>query len=185
MKKTLLLMMTLGSLLLLQSCLISREPQNDLRNMDIRDVYDVRTVRVPMIIARPVVQAHLKSEDCSKELRRYVKRIKAVRVTLAVTRPGFDMPALRAMATKAPYEEWMSVNAHGSLVYINAAQKNNSIRKINVLVAAKDNALVYAMIKCNLSPEELSRFISLALSNDKAVTGLMEEIGNNEVIKAL
>lgn len=175
MKQKLLLLLSLVTLLFLQSCLISREPQHDLRNMNIREVYDVRTVRVPMFIARPVAKIHLKSEHCSKELRSYVNRIKAVRVTMALTRPGFNMDAFRTMATQAPYQSWVSVNAYGNMVYINAVEKNNTIRKLNVVVAAKDNALVYAMVKCRLTPEELSSLINLLISDD-GMKGWMEEL---------
>ena len=178
MKQSFALISCLTALLLFQSCLISRGTQNDLDDMDTREVYDVRTIRVPMFIARPIAKAHLKDEDCSRELRSYVSRIKAIRVTLAATRPGFDMMALRTMATQAPYQEWMSVNAYGNMVYINAAEKNSSIRKINVLVAAKDRALVYAMVKCNLSADELSRFISLLLSDEESMKNLMKGIDN-------
>ena len=177
MKQKLLLLLSVGILLCFQSCLISREPQHDLRNMNIREVYDVRTVRVPMFIARPVVKIHLKSEHCSKELRSYVNRIKAVRVTMALTRPGFNMEAFRTMATQAPYQSWVSVNAYGNMVYINAVEKNNTIRKLNVVVAAKDNALVYAMVKCRFTPDELSTFINLLMSDD-GMKGWTEELDN-------
>lgn len=183
-KQLLLLLTGLAALLSMPSCLINRDTQHDLRKMDTREVYDVRTVRVPMFLARPVAKIHLKNEDCSKELLKYVNRIRAIKVTLAVMRPGFDMPAFRAMVTKAPYQTWMNINAYGNLVYINAAEKNNSIRKINIVVAAKDNALVYAMIKCKLSPEELSGFINLVLSNEESMTGMMKAI-NSDAVKTV
>ena len=179
MKKLLLLLLTALSLLtVMQSCLINRDTQHDLRKMDTRQVYDVHTVRVPMFLARPVAKIHLRDEGCSKELLSYVNRIKAVKVTMAIMRPDFDIRAFRAMVTQAPYQEWMSVKAHGNMVYINAAEKNNTIRKINIVAVAKDNALVYAMIKCNFSPEELSDFISLALKEEGSMAGIMKEVAS-------
>lgn len=175
-KLPLLLLTGFAVLWSMQSCLISRDTQHDVRKMDTREVYDVRTVRVPMFLARPVVKIHLKNEGCSKALQGYVNHIRAVKVTMAVMRPGFDMPAFKTLVTKAPYKTWMSVNAYGNLVYINAMEKNNIIRKIGIVVAAKDNALVYAMIKCKLSPDELSDFISLALSDEESLRGMTKGV---------
>lgn len=175
MKQKIYITFSLGILIMMQSCLISRGTQNDLDKMDQREVYDVRTVRVPMFIARPAAKIHLKNEHASTELRRYINRIKAVRITIAATRPGFDMEALKNMTTKAPYQNWASVKARGNMVYINALEKNNSIRKINVLVAAKDNAMVYVMIKCKLSPDELSRFINLAINEEEGLLGMVDK----------
>ncbi len=177
-KLTLPLLASLAVLWSMQSCLVSRDAQHDVRKMDIREVYDVRTVRVPMFLARPAVKIHLKSEGSSKALRGYVNHIRAVKVTMAVMRPGFDMPAFKTMVTQAPYQTWMSVNAYGNMVYINAAQKNSTIRKIGIVVAAKDNALVYAMIKCKLSPEELSHFIELALSDEESLRGMTKGVAS-------
>lgn len=168
MKQTLQFLSGICALLLFQSCLISREPQNDLRHMKKKEVYDIRTVRLPMFLARPVLKAHLKEEDCSAELRSYVNKIKAVRVTIAATTPDFDLAAVRTAATKAPYQEWVTMNLYGNMIYISAAEKNNRIRKLNVVVAGKENAMVYAMVKCKLSPDELSAFINL-LSEERTV----------------
>lgn len=182
MNKNLLLTTAFGIVLLMQSCLVSRGPQRDLRDMNAKGVSDVYTVRVPMFIARPVAKTHLKDESAAKEWSSYMNRIKAVRVTMAVVRSDFDMYAFRTMVTKQPYQEWMNINAYGNTVYINVAEKDNSIRKINVVVAAKNNALVYAMIKCKLSQDELSGLINLALSDEKMMMGLL---GSSKAIAAL
>lgn len=180
MKQRLLLTVSLAALLL-QSCLISRDTQNDLRRMDTRETYAVYTVRMPMFIARPIVKSQLKKEHASKELVNYVKKIEAVKLTIAATRPGFDVEALKAIATKKPYQNWITVNAYGNTVYINAAEKKESIRKINVLVAPKDNVVVYAMVKCRFSPDELSAFINLLMSDEKAVKRWMGSIKNEKM----
>jgi hypothetical protein len=185
MKQPLLLILIMGVLLLLQSCFISREPQYDLRNIDRSELYAIRTVTLPMLIARPIVKLHLKNEHCSKELRRYVNRIRAVQVTVAATRNDFNVTDFTAMATSAPYENWMSVNAYGNRVYINAIEKNNTIRKMNIMVAAKDNALVYVMLECRLSAEDLSGLISVLLNDEEAVTGWMRKIGSQGTGKEL
>jgi hypothetical protein len=137
--------------------------------MDTRETYAVFTVRMPMVIARPVVKAQLKKENCSADLLPYVKKINAVKVTVAATRPGFDMMAFRTMATKKPYQNWATVNAYGNMLYINAVEKKGIIRKLNIVVAAKENAVAYVMLKCKLSPDELSECISLLMSDEKIV----------------
>lgn len=166
----------LGTVLLLQSCLISRQPQEDLYEIDRDELYAMRTVNLPIFIARPVVKVHLKKESGFKELLSYVDRIRAVHVTLASIRPGFDLDAFTTMATKAPYQNWINLNAYGNRLYINAVEKNNTIRKINIVVTANNNALVYAMVKCKLSPEDLSDIINLLISDEKRLDEWMQDI---------
>jgi hypothetical protein len=89
--------------------------------------------------------------------------------------------ALKAIATKKPYQNWITVNAYGNTVYINAVEKKESIRKINVLVAAKDNVVVYAMVKCRFSPDELSAFIDLLIRDEKAVNRWIGSIKNERL----
>ena len=162
----------------LSSCLISRQPQQELGDMHSSELQVYRTFRVPMLIARPVLKAQLKSDDAAAALRGYLNRVNGVSVTIARTSADFDAAAFREMTSKAPYQNWITLNAYGNTVYVNAAEKNNSIRRISIAVVAKDQAMVYARLKCNFTPDELSHFINLLMSDEQSVKGWMSEINS-------
>ncbi len=185
MKTSWLLLLMIPVTMLLQSCFISRQPGYDLRNLDRQEVYALRTIQLPMFLARTAVKLHLKDEDYPKELRSYVNRIHQLQVTVAATRPDFSLNNFAAMATAAPYQNWVSINARGNRVLINAAEKNNRIRRINIAVASENNGLVYAVLKCKLSPDELSTLINILLSDEKRLTGIINKIHNDPAGKEL
>ncbi|RYZ26607.1 MAG: DUF4252 domain-containing protein [Sphingobacteriales bacterium] len=159
-----------------QSCLISRQPQQEIGSMNRQELKTFRTIRVPMLIARPILKAHLKDEGGSPELSNYVNRIKGLSVTVGLTSQQFDAAAFREMTMQAPYQNWMTVNAYGNTVFINAVENNDQIRRVSIAVVAKDEALVYARLKCNFTADELSQLISLLMSDEARFNGWMADI---------
>ena len=157
----------------LPSCIISRQPMHRYADMNIKNV---KTVRVPMFLAKPVIKIALKSEADGKEVAKLVSKMKRVRIMTGEMKSISKRQAANLLSMKHKGENWLSVKSGNSVIYINGEQKKDFVRKLTITVAEENNTFVHALIKCRLHPDDISRLISAGMENKTEVKKAVAEL---------
>lgn len=158
-------MMLLATMLLLQACVVSRAPLRDVGNSRAIALTNVKTVRAPMLLARPIVRMALRGEEEAAELRMIVRGIKKVQVMTGNAVGDINHGRLASFAMADGMQPWVTVRQRDKMVTVSAEEKNNFIRRFRVLVAQNNSRFVYAKIACKLDVDAFSRLVSGAIAD--------------------
>lgn len=162
------------------SCLVSSRSNVDVFNKnEYANSVSVMTVKVPMLIGKPFIKKYLQfEEDVPKEIVDLIGGFKKIRVTLAQTSNAKLVNDFRTSINELSGEEWLSVHNGSQWVYLKGDQnERNVIKRITVAISAPEaNQLVYINMKCDLTPEQLSRLINFAMDSDKGKQILKEGV---------
>ena len=132
-----------------------------------------------MFITKPVLKRYLRhEEDAPKEVTDLISSLKKVRVTLANTSNTKLISDFRTAVKGFAGEEWLSVHNGNQWVYLKVDQNTKDvIKRITVAISVpEENQLVFVNMKCNLTPDQLSRLINMAMDSDEGRKILKEEI---------
>ncbi|MEO6820186.1 MAG: DUF4252 domain-containing protein [Ginsengibacter sp.] len=162
------------------SCFISSRSNIDVFNKsEYASSVSVKTIKVPMFITKPIVKNYLRQEeDVPKEITDLISSFKKVRVTLAQTTNPKLVSDFRTAVKSYAGQEWLSVHNGNQWIYLKVDQNGNDvIKRITVAISAPDeNQLVYVNLKCNLTPDQLSKLINLAMDSDEGKKVLKEGV---------
>lgn len=154
----------------LPSCLVSSRSDVDVFNKsEYAGSVAVETINVPLLISKPIKGYLRWGEDVPKEVVDLVGGLKKIRITLAQT----DNPKLindfRMAAKQFAGDEWLSVHQGDQWIYLKADQNSkNVIKRISIAISyPQENQLVYVNMKCNLTPDQLSKLINSAMDSDE------------------
>ena len=154
----------------LSSCFISRKTDMDVfQKKEYVGKYEVKTIKVPMLLAKPIVKKALKKEDdVPKELISLISQFKKIKVTIAQTANQNLVADFRNAVNNFIGDEWVSVRNNKQLVYLKAQQDaGETIRKMNVAVSDPESGqMVLVDIKCKLTVNQLSDLINYAINED-------------------
>ena len=132
-----------------------------------------------MFITKPIVKKYLRhEEDAPKEVTDLISSLKKVRVTLANTANLKLINDFQTAVKGFSGEEWLSVHNGDQWVYLKVDQNTKDvIKRITVAISVPDaNQLVYVNMKCNLTTDQLSRLINMAMDSDEGKKILKEEV---------
>ena len=155
---------------LLSSCLISSRSSMDVFNKNeyAGDV-TVKTIKVPMLLTKPFLKKYLKQEEIPTEIRQLVSSLKKVRVTVARTNNQNLINDFRTSVQEFNGEEWLTVQNNNQWIYLKADQNNDDvIKKLLVAISApSEQQLIFLNMKCNLTMDQLSMLINMAVDSDE------------------
>ena len=162
------------------SCLVSSRSNVEVFNKsEYASSISVKTVKVPMFITKPIVKKYLRhEEDVPKEVIDLISSFKRIRVTLANTANSKLVSDFRNSVKGFSGEEWLSVNQGNRWVSLKVDQNTKDvIKRITVAISSpEENQLVYVNMKCNLTPDQLSKLINLAMDSDEGRKLLKEKV---------
>ncbi|HEY0056968.1 MAG TPA: hypothetical protein VGB63_16580 [Pedobacter sp.] len=153
------------------SCLVSSRSDVAVFNKnEYASTVLVKTIRVPMFIGKPIIKRYLRfEENVPGEIVNLISGIKKVRVTLAETTNPKLVTDFRTSINGLSGEEWLSVHNGLQWVYLKADQNDQGvIKRITVSISAPEaNQLVYVNVKCNLTPDQLSKLINYTMESEE------------------
>jgi hypothetical protein len=123
-----------------------------------------------MFIGKPIIKRYLRfEENVPGEIVNLISGIKKVRVTLAETTNPKLVTDFRTSINGLSGEEWLSVHNGLQWVYLKADQNDQGvIKRITVSISAPEaNQLVYVNVKCNLTPDQLSKLINYTMESEE------------------
>lgn len=152
------------------SCFVSSRSDVDVFNKnEYASTVSVKTIRVPMFIGKPMIKKYLKfEENVPGEIANLISGIKKVRVTLAETTNPKLVTDFRSSINRLSGSEWLSVH-NGSQWFCLKADQNDQevIKRITVSISVPEaNQLVYVNVKCDLTPDQLSKLINYTLDSE-------------------
>ena len=153
------------------SCLISSRNSVDIFNKnDYAGTVSVRTVKVPMLLAKPIVKGYLRSEgDVPREITNLIGGLKKISISYAQTKNTSVISNFKLAVDDLEGEEWLSVHNGKQWIYLKGNQNSHDIiKRITVAISSpEDNKLVFVNMKCNLTPDQLSKLINFAINSDE------------------
>ena len=153
------------------SCLVSSRSSVDVFNKnEYAGTVSVRTVKVPMLITKPIIKSYLRHEgDVPKEITNLISGLKKISISYAQTKNTHLINDFRLAVDDLKGQEWLSVHNGKQWVYLKGEQNaKDVIKRITVAVSSpEDNKLVFVNMKCNLTPDQLSKLINFALDSDE------------------
>ncbi len=166
------------------SCLISSRSNVDVFNKnEYSGTVSVKSIKVPMLIGKPFLKKYLRfEEDVPKEIVDLIGGLKKIRVTLAQTTNEKLVSEFRTSINEVSGEEWLSVHNGSQWIYLKGDQNEQEvIKRITVAISAPEaNQLVYVNMKCNLTPNQLSRLINFAMDSDEGKNFSRKKLRNKE-----
>ena len=155
----------------LSSCLVSSRSDVDVFNKsEYAGSVTVETINVPLLISKPIIKGYLRwGEDVPKEVVDLVGGLKKIRITLAQTNNTKLINDFRMAIQQFAGQEWLSVHQGNQWVYLKADQNaKNVIKRIAIAISwPEENQLVYVNMKCNLTPDQLSKLINSVMDSDE------------------
>ena len=162
------------------SCLVSSRSNVDVFNKtEYENTVSVKTIKVPMLIGKPIIKSYLRfEEDVPGDIIDLMGGFKKIRVTLAHTTNPELVNDFRTSINKLSGEEWVSVHNGSQWVCLKGDQNNHGvIKRITVAISAPEaSQLVYANMKCNLTPDQLSQLINFAMHSEEGKKFLKEQV---------
>lgn len=161
MKKFSLILFAAATMVLLQSCIVSRHPNIAFFDNPYYDFGNAKftSVNVPVFLAKPFVKSALREDGESEEVVALVKSIRKIRM---MTVENGDAALLRDFSkylTGNHYEEWVTVKHNGQNVNIRALQNGDRIEKLMIVVSA-DGDLVFIDVKGKFTIKQISDLIN-------------------------
>lgn len=153
------------------SCLISSRSSVDVFNKkEYAGTVSVRTVKLPMVITKPIIKKYLRSEgDVPKEVTNLISGLKKISISYAQTKNTSLISDFKLAVDDIKGEEWLSVHNGNQWIYLKGTQNSEDIiKRITVALSSpENNKLVFVNMKCNLTPDQLSRLINFAMNSDE------------------
>lgn len=167
------------------SCLVSSRSDLDVFNKnEYARTVSVKTIRVPMLIGKPMIKNYLRfEENVPGEIVDLTSGIKKVRVTIAQTSNSKLVTDFRTSINRLSGAEWLSVNNGSQWICLKADQDGHDvIKRITVSISAPEaNQLVYVNVKCNLTPDQLSKLINYTMDSEEGKSFLKEQVEIKEM----
>ena len=162
------------------SCLVSSRSNVEVFNKnEYASTVSVKTIKVPMLIGKPIIKDYLRfEEDVPGEIIDLIGGFKKIRVTLAHTSNQKLVNDFRTSINELSGEEWVSVHNGSQWVYLKGDQKDKDvIKRITVAIPDPETyQLVYVNMKCNLTPNQLSKLINFAMDSQEGKKFLKEPV---------
>lgn len=159
------------STLIFTSCLVSSRSSVDVfNNKEYSGTVSVRTVRVPMFLTKPIIKGYLRSEeDVPREITKLIGGLKKISISYAQTKNTLANSEFKLAVDDIKGQEWLSVHNGKQWVYLKGEQNNREvIKRITVAISSpEDNKLVFVDMKCNLTPDQLSKLINFAMNSEE------------------
>ncbi len=153
----------------LPSCMVTSRSSLDVFNKsEYASSVSVKTIKVPLLITKPIIKVYLrKEEDVPKEVIHLIGGLKKIRVTVAQTNNPKLINDFRLSVNRFNGDEWLSVHHGNQWIYLKADHNaKDVIKRISIAISSpEENQLVYVNMKCNLTPDQLSKLISSAMDS--------------------
>ena len=103
------------------------------------------------------------------EIRQLVISLKKVSVTIARTDNQKLINDFQSSVQEFSGEEWLTVQNNNQWIYIKADQNNDDVIKrfIVAISAPSEQQLIFLNMKCNLTINQLSMLINMAVDSDE------------------
>ena len=122
-----------------------------------------------MLVTKPFLKKYLKQEEVPREIRQLVNSLKKVSVTVARTNNQKLINDFHSSVQEFSGEEWLTVQNNNQWIYIKADQNNDDIIKrfMVAISAPSEQQLIFLNMKCNLTINQLSMLINMAVDSDE------------------
>lgn len=164
----------------LSSCFVSSRCNVDVLNKsEFAGSVSVKTIKLPMFVTKPILKKYLRNEEgAPKEVTELISNLKNVRITLAQTSNPVLINDFRTAIKEFAGEEWFSLYHGNQWIYLKVDQNaKDAIKIITVAFSAPEkNQLGYISMKCNLTPDQLSRLINFVMDSNNGKKFLKEEV---------
>lgn len=152
-----------GTLLLLQSCMVSSRPNMAFFKSSEYKYKGAKfvSVNVPMFVARPFIRKALKEDVDKEEILNLVKKVSKIKV---LTVENGDRTMLQEYAqylSNDKYEDWATIKHDGDNVNIRVKQDGETIKNMLITVNS-DKELVFVDVKGSFTADDISRMINSA-----------------------
>ncbi|CAA7390452.1 DUF4252 domain-containing protein [Chryseobacterium fistulae] len=153
----------IGTMLLVQSCIVSEKPNieffND-RHYDFKGAKFV-SINVPMLLAKPYIKKALKNDGESKEMINLVKKVSKIKVLTVENGNREMLKDYTKYLTDNNYEDWATIRHNGDNVNVKVKQKGDAIKNMLITVNSEKD-LVFVDVKGNFTSDDISKMINSA-----------------------
>ena len=154
-------------LLIMQSCIVSRSPNQPFFDNPYYNNGDAQfvSVNVPMWIAKPIIKKALREDGESEEVINLIKKVKDIKI-LTVQNGNRQMLAdFTSQLSKKSFQDWMTVKKDGQLINFQAKQDGDIIKKLMITVNS-GTELVFIDVLGKFSADDISRIINYSEKAD-------------------
>lgn len=148
------------SVLTLQSCFISHETNiAGLQKSDFSPGSEIISINVPLFLAKPILNAKLRTDPEAESIRRFISKIQKIRMLIVENSSTYNDAPVKNFVAAQQMENWMTVKSADARIHLFATQNNAEIRRLFMSVA-EAGSQVFIDIRGKFTPEDISQLIS-------------------------
>lgn len=155
----------IGTILLMQSCIVSPGKGNMIYFSDSGNDFKgakFTSINVPMFIAKPIIKKALREDG--KDNDDIIKLVKKVSKIKVLTVENGDRAMLKDFANylnNNNYDDWATIKHDGDNVNIRVKQKDDVIKNMLITVNS-DKELVFVDVRGSFTTDDISKMINSA-----------------------
>ena len=154
-----------GTILLMQSCIVSPGKGNMIYFSDSGNDFKgakFTSINVPMFIAKPVIKKALREDGKDNdEIIKLVKKVSKIKVLTVENGNRAMLKDFTNYLNNNNYEDWATIKHDGDNVNIRVKQKDDVIKNMLITVNS-DKELVFVDVRGNFTTDDISKMINSA-----------------------
>lgn len=157
--------LTVGTILLMQSCIVSPGKGNMIYFSDSgNDFKGARftSINVPMFLAKPMIKKALREDGKDNdEIIKLVKKVSKIKVLTVENGDRAMLKDFTNYLNNNNYEDWATIKHDGDNVNIRVKQKDDVIKNMLITVNS-DKELVFVDVRGSFTVDDISKMIASA-----------------------
>ncbi|MFN1217019.1 DUF4252 domain-containing protein [Chryseobacterium kwangjuense] len=151
------------TMLMLQSCIVSRRPNMDFVRHSEHDFKGARfaSFNVPVLLAKPFIKKALREDGESEEVINLIKKVSKIKVMTVENGRKEMLNEYSRYLNDNDFEEWATIRHNGENVNVRVKQNGETIKNMMITVNS-DKELVFVDVRGNFTADDISKMINAA-----------------------
>ncbi|GAB0156885.1 hypothetical protein CHRYSEOSP005_21520 [Chryseobacterium sp. Alg-005] len=155
------LFLIVGTLFLLQSCVVSDKSNMAFITAGEHDFEGARfvSVNVPLFLAKPYIKKALREDGGDEEVIRLVRKVSKIKILTVENGNRALLKDYAQYLNDNSYEDWATIKHDGDNVNVRVKQRGNTIKNMLITVNS-DKDLVFVDVKGNFTVADISKMLN-------------------------
>lgn len=151
------------TMLMIQSCVVSRRPNMDFVRHSEHDFKGARfaSFNVPVFLAKPFIKKALREDGESEEVINLIKKVSKIKVMTVDNGRKEMLNEYSRYLNDNDFEEWATIRHNGENVNVRVKQNGETINNMMITVNS-DKELVFVDVRGNFTADDISKMINAA-----------------------
>ncbi|WP_080776898.1 DUF4252 domain-containing protein [Chryseobacterium phocaeense] len=151
------------TMLMIQSCVVSRRPNMDFVRHSEHDFKGARfaSFNIPVFLAKPFIKKALREDGESEEVINLIKKVSKIKVMTVDNGRKEMLNEYSRYLNDNDFEEWATIRHDGENVNVRVKQNGETINNMMITVNS-DKELVFVDVRGNFTADDISKMINAA-----------------------